>query len=164
MATIRRHTTRWTMTTLAGVALGTSACGWFASSDAEALGNQAVTILESLGAEPYEGDRFDITETNVKLDATYVATQGVHRHDPEATIDELAAALEAEGFDITSNQPVDYSLGHEILATDGRQVARSILGPGIEHVAAYPPLDDGTYVVITVANANSGPDWADVTS
>jgi hypothetical protein len=124
MATIRRHTTRWTMATLAGVALGTSACGWFASSDAEALGHQAVTILESLGAEPYEGDRFDIT----------------------------------------SNQPVDYSLGHEILATDGRQVARSILGPGIEHVAAYPPLDDGTYVVITVANANSGPDWADVTS
>jgi hypothetical protein len=147
----------------AGVALFAAGCGWFGSADVDTLGNRAVALLESLDAQPLDGETFDVDESVVKLDEPYVSAHGIRDdHDTEATIVDLASVLQDDGFDIARNQAVDYSLGHEVLATDGELVIRSFVGAGSDHFTAYPRLDAGSYVVVVVANVGSGPAWTDV--
>jgi hypothetical protein len=157
-ATVRR------MVIGAGVVLAAAGCGWFTSTASpETLGGRAVAVAERLDAEPLRGPRFEVTVTDVKLDRPYVTVGAVRAHrGPQETVAELVAVLEADGFEVVRNEPVDYSLGHEVLATGDRLVVRAFVGAGSEQVAAYPPLEDGSYLTVSVANVDSGPEWTAV--
>lgn len=148
---------------LAVVVVVAAGCGWLQPAlSAEELEQRTVAVLERLPVEPL-GEDFAGTSEQVKLDRPYATAHAVGL---EVGPEELAAAvvevLDADGLEVQHSRPVDYSLGHEVLATDRRVVVRVQLGPGIDGNLAYPPLERGTYIAIQLANTNSGPAWTEL--
>ena len=153
---------RWVQALLTVVAVAAAGCGWLQPAlSAETLEQRTVAVLERLPVEPL-GEDFEVTSEQVKLDRPYATAHAV---GPEVDLEELAAAVievaEGDGLEVQHRRPVDYSLGHEVLAADRRVVLRVQLGPGIDGNLVYPPLERGTYLAIQLANVNSGPAWTE---
>lgn len=150
--------------TLASVTLLLGGCDLFSSGlQVSELERSTVGLLRQLPVEPLGGPDFDVTTTEVKLDAPYVSAHGVGRDsDVDQLVAALTAQLQADGFEVISSGPIDHIHGFEVLASDGVVVVRAQLGAGDAGSAIYPPLQDGAYLVVQMANTRSGPDWTDV--
>lgn len=147
---------------IAAVLLG--GCGWFGGrADVDELGDVARSVLEEVDARPLEGEAFRVSVTEVKFDRPYVSVDGIRpREGPTEAIAAVSRALTDRGWRIVRQKEIDVNLGHETVATDGRLVVRALVGEGGDELAGYPPLDEGAYMAVLVANVDSGPAWSEV--
>lgn len=159
-----RRRSVWAVSVLTGVALLVSGCDLFRSGlSTSELEQRAVDLMRAMPVEPLDGADFDVTVSDVKLDEPYVSAHGVgNGTEAQEMVAALTSQLQGDGFDVHRSQPVDYSLGFEVLASDGMVVVRAQIGPGDASSAAYPPLEDGSYLAVQVANIDSGPGWTEV--
>ena len=137
-----------------------TSCGLWGGADEEELRAVLGPAVEEV-VDEYNGG-LEMHTMDTKFGHPYVRGSGQRQH---GDADDAVAALQehlGDSWEVVTDRPVDFSLGHETVLTDDELVIRMLAGEGGGGLEQFPALDDGVHVSLSIANEGADLDWADI--
>lgn len=125
---------------------------------------EVAEVVSALALEPFGSQSTAPSEVRVKGGSPYFVATGILEGGRERAVDAVRDALVRSQWQIHSEGPVPHFLGWETLGVKGSDVILISIGQGVTDVAnsPYQPLTGRSYVQVSVAGKDSGPQWTQV--